>query len=119
MSLYYLKFIAFFFFFTWSVRPTVQAQSLLRTSQYKHVLETSPVTFKYIPLFQLDNISLDLPISNAIEKSVIDLSDIQFNARDMATFCRLELELEKATKFPIKIRIGEVQYVERLEGKYD
>ncbi len=33
-------------------------------------------------------------------------------------FCKVEVQLEKYTRIPIKIRLGEVQYVERLEGKY-
>lgn len=34
-------------------------------------------------------------------------------------FCKAELRLEQASRIPIKIRLGEVQYVERMEGKYD
>jgi hypothetical protein len=37
---------------------------------------------------------------------------------DLAFFCRLEVKLEKATNFPIKFRLGEVQYAENREGKY-
>ena len=36
---------------------------------------------------------------------------------DLAIFCKLEVKLEKTFKFPIKIRLGEVNYVEMLEGK--
>ena len=36
---------------------------------------------------------------------------------DLAIFCKLEVQLEKTFKFPIKIRLGEVNYVEMLEGK--
>ncbi len=35
----------------------------------------------------------------------------------LAFFCRLEIQLEKVTRFPIKFRLGEVQYTEALEGK--
>lgn len=38
--------------------------------------------------------------------------------RDLAFFCKLEVKLEKATNFPIKFRLGEVQYAENREGKY-
>lgn len=41
-----------------------------------------------------------------------------FSPNDLALFCRLEFYLEKSVRFPIKIRLGEVQYVEQLEGKY-
>lgn len=36
---------------------------------------------------------------------------------DLAVFCKLEVQLEKRFKFPVKIRLGEVNYVEMLEGK--
>ncbi|MEM6879069.1 MAG: hypothetical protein AAF544_10950 [Bacteroidota bacterium] len=35
----------------------------------------------------------------------------------LAFFCRIELHLEKATRMPIKFRLGSVDYVDRLEGK--
>lgn len=43
---------------------------------------------------------------------------IEFKVCDLPTFCRIEVQMEKATKIPVKFRLGEVQYVERLEGKY-
>jgi len=36
---------------------------------------------------------------------------------DLALFCRLEVQMEKAVKFPLKLRLGETQQVERMEGK--
>lgn len=36
---------------------------------------------------------------------------------DLALFCRLEVRMEKAIKFPFKVRLGETQEVERREGK--
>lgn len=38
---------------------------------------------------------------------------------ELGFFCKMEVKLEQSTKFPIKIRLGEVQYVEKMEGKYD
>lgn len=40
-----------------------------------------------------------------------------FSPGDLAFFCRLEFKLEKTVRFPVKIRLGEVQYVDQLEGK--
>lgn len=40
-----------------------------------------------------------------------------FSPNDLAFFCRLEFKLEKTVRFPVKIRLGEVQYVDQLEGK--
>lgn len=36
----------------------------------------------------------------------------------LAFFCKLEVIMEKKARFPIKMRLGEVQYVEQMEGKY-
>ncbi len=36
---------------------------------------------------------------------------------ELAVFCKLEVQLEKKFKFPVKIRLGEVNYVDMLEGK--
>ncbi len=35
----------------------------------------------------------------------------------LAFFCKVEVKLEKAVKLPIKFRLGDVEYVDRLEGK--
>ncbi len=40
-----------------------------------------------------------------------------YKYEDLALFCRLEVQMEKAARFPVKFRLGEVQYVDRMEGK--
>lgn len=37
--------------------------------------------------------------------------------RELAFFCKIEVQLEKASRFPVKFRLGDVQYVDKLEGK--
>ncbi len=37
---------------------------------------------------------------------------------ELAFFCRIEVKLERMAKIPIKFRLGKVQEVEKLEGKY-
>ncbi len=41
-----------------------------------------------------------------------------YDVKDIAFFCRLEVKLEKKIGLPFKFRLGEVQYTERMEGKY-
>jgi hypothetical protein len=36
---------------------------------------------------------------------------------DLAFFCKIEVKMEKAARFPIKFRLGDVQYVDKLEAK--
>lgn len=40
-----------------------------------------------------------------------------YNYHNLAFFCKVEVKLEKATKFPVKFRLGDVDYVDQLEGK--
>lgn len=40
-----------------------------------------------------------------------------YSYEDLAIFCKLEVKMEKASGFPVKFRLGEVNYVEKLEGK--
>ena len=37
----------------------------------------------------------------------------------MPFFCRIENQLERSAKFPVKFRLGEVEWVDRLENKKD
>ncbi|MCB9287934.1 MAG: hypothetical protein H6560_11505 [Lewinellaceae bacterium] len=36
---------------------------------------------------------------------------------ELGVFCKWEVQMEKAARMPVKFRLGEVQYVERMEGK--
>lgn len=36
---------------------------------------------------------------------------------DLAFFCRLEVKMEQTLRFPVKFRLGDVAYVDWLEGK--
>ena len=37
--------------------------------------------------------------------------------KDLAFFCKIEVQLERAVKLPVKFRLGSVDYVDYLEGK--
>ena len=39
--------------------------------------------------------------------------------KDLAFFCKIEVQLEKSIKMPIKFRLGSVDYVDYLEKKRD
>lgn len=40
-----------------------------------------------------------------------------YNYHNLAFFCRLEVKIEKASKIPVRFRLGSVPYVDYLEGK--
>ena len=81
-----------------------------------------PISFlpkSYLPEFTT-------PISSNKSSQLLDLrytmlSPIEtvnnYCAADLAFFCRLEVKIEKATRFPVFFRLGDVQYVNYLEGK--
>mgnify|MGYP000456998746 FL=1 len=59
-----------------------------------------------------------LPVNSiSIMKSNNLVNVSAYNYDDLAIFCKLEVKMEKASGFPVKFRLGEVNYVERLEGK--
>jgi hypothetical protein len=41
-----------------------------------------------------------------------------YSTADLAFFCRLEVKMEYATKMPVRFRLGDVQQVDYLEGKF-
>jgi len=43
---------------------------------------------------------------------------VVYSVNNLPFFCKWEVKMEKAAAFPVKFRLGEVQYVEHLEGKY-
>ena len=40
-----------------------------------------------------------------------------YSYHNLSFFCKVEVKLEKAAKFPVKFRLGDVNYVDQLEGK--
>lgn len=40
-----------------------------------------------------------------------------YRFQELGIFCQWEVHIERAARLPVKFRLGEVQYVERLEGK--
>jgi hypothetical protein len=40
-----------------------------------------------------------------------------YSVEQLPFFCKMEVKMEKTFKFPLKVRLGEVQYVEKMEGK--
>lgn len=40
-----------------------------------------------------------------------------FSCDDLALFCKIEVKLEKKARIPVKFRLGDVQYVDYIEGK--
>lgn len=41
-----------------------------------------------------------------------------YDYKELGIFCKLDVQLEKHLKFPVRFRLGEAQQVARKEGKY-
>lgn len=76
--------------------------------------EASPVFITRLNLLSSLNSGVG-PYSRMPARQRIPMA-YQYN--ELGFFCKVEVQLEKHTRIPIKIRLGEVQYVERMEGKY-
>jgi hypothetical protein len=48
----------------------------------------------------------------------IDVLAPDFYRKNLPFFCDKELKVQKMTKIPVKIRLGSVDYVNKLEGKH-
>ncbi|MEZ4952646.1 MAG: hypothetical protein R2825_03600 [Saprospiraceae bacterium] len=103
-----------------SVWENAYSQNAIGVRLNKELLKTKSLNYFSIPAVSILFNSEFHQLKNAAVNNLnqVDLTEIAFDCNDLATFCRLELKLEKAAKFPIKFRLGEVQYVERMEGKY-
>lgn len=41
-----------------------------------------------------------------------------YNYRELGVFCKLDVQLDKAVKLPVRFRLGTQEIVDRKEGKY-
>ncbi len=82
-----------------------------------HELRQSPSAIKIL--------NTSLLLLGTLEKKV-DLPPLSVNHisspkaysyEHLGVFCKLEVQLEKKTRFPVKFRLGDVQYNDVLEGK--
>ena len=77
--------------------------------------------FNYQREFKFEKIQLpSINILSQEETTVIALNNQVpkvYNYDHLAFFCKLEVQIESITKVPIKFRLGDVQYIEKLEGK--
>ncbi len=68
------------------------------------------------PAFPVMASYLPPTLSNAILQRRTDIPNLH-RYEHLPIFCKIEVKMEQAVRFPIKIRLGEVEYVDRLEGK--
>ncbi len=72
----------------------------------------------YVISYFLPPLSLtySIPTTQSIASRVNTLpEDCYFNS--LGFFCKKELQFEKAVKFPLRLRLGNVSYTDKMEGK--
>ena len=58
-----------------------------------------------------------LPL-DSLRKLPLRLVSADYYSSNLPFFCKKELQIQKIIKVPFKFRIGSVEEVDRLEGKY-
>ena len=58
------------------------------------------------------------PLTLSSASMTLQPQPLCYSTADLAFFCRLEVKLESATKMPVRFRLGDVQQVDYLEGKF-
>ena len=81
---------------------------------YTHVEEVSKISFP-----QFDTRKKTLPVFPFIQNSVYENARVpaSFVTCDYGFFCRQELKIEKATRLPIRVRLGSLEQCNYYEGK--
>ncbi|MEM9884928.1 MAG: hypothetical protein AAF849_03480 [Bacteroidota bacterium] len=53
------------------------------------------------------------------QPSILEAKKLSENYwNNLGFFCKVEIKMEQKTQFPVRFRLGSVDYVDRLEGKY-
>jgi hypothetical protein len=62
---------------------------------------------------------MPMPVQDSCSLSKLPVSPLsqQFEAQNLPIFCKFEHLLGKNANYNIKMRLGDVQYVDQLEGK--
>ncbi len=83
--------------------------------QLKQEIPASTTVDRFLPVMISDNRSNQNAFSF---QTASRKAPLIYSYEDLAFFCKLEVQMEKKAKLPIKVRLGDVEYVDRLEGKY-
>jgi hypothetical protein len=73
------------------------------------------------PLVRLSPASLRSSPAPELRAALMSVpgAPLAWRYEELAFFCRLEVQLEKAARIPVRFRLGDVRYVDYLEGKRD
>ena len=95
---------------------TLTAFSQVGLSAAHHAPKVDIPSFSFVNIQELEQINSEQTLIMTQEKSPEFLHSC-YAYKDLAFFCKIEVQLENAVKFPVKFRLGSVDYVDYLEGK--
>ena len=95
---------------------TLTAFSQVGLSTGNHVSQVDAPSFSFLNLQKTEEKKGAQTLMFTEEKSPEFLHK-SYSYEDLAFFCKIEVQLENAVKFPVKFRLGSVDYVDYLEGK--
>ena len=99
--------LAVFFIFTTSARAQIPVTIIISKNHSVVKNKTNPPdSIPFIPLHFINN-----PAKNT------ETIPADFSTCNYGFFCKEELKIEKATKLPIRIRLGSLQQCNYYEGK--
>lgn len=64
----------------------------------------------------LDRLNFDSEENFTLTTSVMKIE--KFNPNDLPMFCKMEHQMWSSSKMNVRIRLGSLEYVDKLEGKY-
>lgn len=65
---------------------------------------------QFYPFFKIDT-------TQHLQPVLVNYIPGNFYAKQLPFFCDKELKVQKAIGFPVKVRVGSVDYVDKMEGK--
>lgn len=71
----------------------------------------------FLPLHQIPRLFPQADVDYSLSTLRTSPQPRVYQYEELALFCKMEVKLEKAFRFPIRMRLGDVPYVDWMEGK--